>query len=215
MTVRHGVLIAFGALAFALAATPAQSQLPPFVGCGGIRPTKPTITPTFQVSNGEFTNLGFECQMWHNFIYVNWPVMPGQRGVPNKQAKFSAPGPTVWESYKTIEQVFLPGAANPGPWDTVKPASTLAASLAARVSSGSLRVLKMDSKVSRPVLANIARQAATMDPEVLNSITQAAGGTLYDLNGNPVYYEVAMSRDEYEYITQNGLYNATDRKSVV
>jgi hypothetical protein len=208
MTVRHRVLIAFGALAFAFTGTPAKSQLPPFVGCGGINPTKPKIEPTFQVSNGEFTNLGFECQMWQNFIYVNWPAQPGQRGMPNTSAKFSAPGPTVWETYKTIDQVFLPGAANPGPWDTVKPPSTLAASLAARVSSGGLRVLKMDSKVSRQVLANVARQGASIDPTVLNSITQAAGGTLYDLNGNPVYYEVAMSRDEYEYIVQNGLYNA-------
>jgi hypothetical protein len=206
MAARHGVLIAFAALALA---APAHSQpLPPFAGCGGINPTKPTITPTFQTSNGEFTNLGFECQMWQNFIYVNWPVLPGQRGMPNTKAKFSAPGPTVWESYKTVEQVFLPGAANPGPWDTIKPPSTLAASLSARVSSGSVRLLKMDSKVSRPVLANIARHGANMDPTILNSITQAAGGTLYDLNGNPVYYEVAMSRDEYEYIVQNGLYNA-------
>jgi hypothetical protein len=199
------VMIAFGALA----ATAALAQpLPPFGGCGGINPTKPTITPTFQVSNGEFTNLGFECQMWQNFIYINWPALPGQRGMPNTKAKFSAPGPTVWESYKTVEQVFLPGAANPGPWDTIKPPSTLTASLSARVSSGSVRLLKMDSKVSRPVLANVARRAASMDPTILNSITQAAGGTLYDLNGNPVYYEVAMNRDEYEYIVQNGLYNA-------
>jgi hypothetical protein len=114
----------------------------------------------------------------------------------------------VWESYKTVEQVFLPGAANPGPWDTIKPPSTLAASLSAKVSSGSVRLLKMDSKVSRPVLSNIARHGASMDPTILNSITQAAGGTLYDLNGNPVYYEVAMNRDEYEYIVQNGLCNA-------
>lgn len=207
MAARHGILIALAALA--LVTSPAQSQpLPPFSGCGGINPTKPTITPTFQTSNGEFTNLGFECQMWQNFIYVNWPALPGQRGVPNAKAKFSAPGPTVWETYKTIEQVFLPGAANPGSWDTIKPPSTLAASLSARVSSGGLRVLKMESKVSRPVLANIARNATNIDPTVLNSITQAAGGTLYDLNGNPVYYEVAMNRDEYEYIVQNGLYNA-------
>src|SRR5262245_2222436 len=120
MGARYGVMIALGALA--IAATSALAQpLPPFSGCGGLNPTQPTITPTFQFSNGEFTNLGFECQMWQNFIYVNWPALPGQRGMPNTKAKFSAPGPTVWESYKTVEQVFLPGAANPGPWDTIKP----------------------------------------------------------------------------------------------
>src|SRR5436305_11184138 len=97
MAVRHAILISFGALMLVAFATPAHSQLPPFSGCGGINPTKPKIEPTFQISNGEFTNLGFECQMWQNFIYVNWPAQSGQRGVPNKQAKFSAPGPTVWE----------------------------------------------------------------------------------------------------------------------
>lgn len=209
MAVRHGVLIAVGTVALAIAATPVQSQpLPSFAGCGGINPTKPTITPTFQVSNGEFTNLGFECQMWQNFIYVNWPVTSGQRGVPNKNGKFGATGPTVWESYKTIDQTFLPGAANPGPWDA-GPARlmTLGAGLPARVASGSLRYLTMENKVSRPVLANIARHAS-VNPDILNSITQAAGGTLYDLNGRPVYYEVSVNRDEYEYILQNGFYNA-------
>ncbi|TMJ06172.1 MAG: hypothetical protein E6G97_00455 [Alphaproteobacteria bacterium] len=208
MAVRHGILIALGALALT-AATPALGESQPsFVGCGGIRPTKPKVEPIFQISNGEFTNLGFECQMWQNFIYVNWPAQPGLRGVPNKQAPFGATGPTVWETYKTIDQVFLPGAANPGSWDVIKHPATLAAKLSAQVSSGSLRVLKMDSKVSRAVLANVARQGASLDPTVLNAITQAAGGTLYDLAGNPVYYEVAMNRDEYEYIVQNGLYNA-------
>jgi len=205
------ISIIVGALALAFSATTAQSQtLPPFVGCGGINPTKPTITPTFQASNGEFTNLGFECQMWQNFIYVNWPALAGQRGAPNPKAKFGASGPTVWETYKTVDQVFLPGAVDPGPWDSNRLLATLGNSLAAQVASGRVRYLTMESKVSRPVLANIARHAS-VNPTILNSITQAAGGTLYDLNGRPVYYEVAMDRDEYEYIVQNKFYNANEQ----
>src|SRR3954468_17130989 len=100
MAARHGVLIALAALAFAV--SPAFAQpLPPFAGCGGINPTKPTITPTFSTTSSDFTNLGFECMMWQNFIYVNWPALPGPRGVPNTKAKFGAPGATVWETYKT------------------------------------------------------------------------------------------------------------------
>src|SRR5436853_7374442 len=111
---RNKIMFALGALALG-AITPAQGQpLPPFGGCGGINPTKPTITPTFTTTGSDFTNLGFECMMWQNFVYVNWPALAGQRGVPNSKAKFGAPGPTVWESYKTSDQVFLPGAANPG-----------------------------------------------------------------------------------------------------
>jgi len=196
------------ALALVVLSAPAGAQpLPSFAGCGGINPTKPVIKPIFQTSNGEFTNLGFECQMWQNFIYVNWPAMAGQRGVPNPNAKFGAPGPTVWETYKTVDQVFLPGAKNPGPWDTVVPTATLGASVAARVASGQVRYLTMENKVSRPVLANVARHAG-INPEILNNITQAAGGTLYDLNGRPVYYEISMNRDQYEYIVQNSLYDA-------
>lgn len=207
MAARYRVMIALGALA--IAATPTLAQpLPPFAGCGGINPTKPTITPTFSTTGSDFTNLGFECMMWQNFIYVNWPALPGQRGVPNTKAKFGAPGATVWETYKTIDQVFLPGAADPGKWDGSDGLpTTLAKGLSAQIASGRLRHLTMESKVSRPVLANIARHTA-IDPAILNNITQAAGGTLYDLNGKAVYYEVAMNRDEYEYIWQNKFYNA-------
>ena len=186
----------------------AQTQAPRF-GCGGSPPQPPpTLTPTFSTSAGDRTNLGFECMMWQNFVYLNWPATRGQRGVPNKSAKFGAPGPTVWESYKTADQTFLPGGRNPGPWNRLLASSALGATLAQKVGDGEIRNLTMRSKISRAVLNNIAEHAGVIPPDVLRSITQAGGGTLYDLNGKPVYYEVSLNRDEYEYIVQNGLYNA-------
>jgi len=128
--------------------------------------------------------------------------------VPNKNAKFGAPGPTVWESYKTADQTFLPGGRDPGPWNRLLVSSALGATLAERVGNGEVRNLTMRSKISRAVLNNIAEHAGVIPPDILRSITQAGGGTLYDLNGKPVYYEVSLNRDEYEYIAQNGLYNA-------
>ena len=86
--------------------------------------------------------------------------------------------------------------------------TTLQKGLAQKVADGEVRRLTMTSKVSRAVLTNIAEHAGVIAPDVLRSITQAGGGTLYDLNGKPVYYEVAMNRDQYEFILQNGLYNA-------
>jgi hypothetical protein len=191
-----------------LAATAADAQSQPQFGCGGSPPQPPpTITPTFATTAVDRTNLGFECMMWQNFIYLNWPVTRGDRGVPNKNAKFGAPGPTVWESYKTAGQTFLPDARNPGPWKDPMLMAVFGQNLAARIGSGEVRHLVMESKVSRAVLANVARHAGVNTP-FLNNITQAGGGTLYDLNGRPVYYEVAMNRDEYEYIVQNGFYDA-------
>jgi hypothetical protein len=80
--------------------------------------------------------------------------------------------------------------------------------LAQQVASGAVRHLTMTSKVSRPVLGNILKNAAVFPPPFLDSISQAFGGTLYDLNGYPVYYEVAMDKIQYDYIWQHQLYNA-------
>lgn len=196
------------ALAASAGVANAQAQTPRF-GCGGSPPQPPpTLTPTFSTSSGDRTNLGFECMMWQNFVYLNWPSTPGQRGVPNKSAKFGAAGPTVWETYKTAEETFPPGGRNPGPWDGLRLLATLDKGLAQRVAIGEVRRLTMRSKISRAVLNNVANHADVIPPDILRSITQAGGGTLYDLNGKPVYYEVAMNRDQYDYIVDNGLYNA-------
>ncbi len=200
-----------GALVVALAAGSAHAQAPKF-GCGGINPTSPKIAPIFTTSGADRTNLGFECMMWQNFVYLNWPAQSGRRGVPNQGARFGAPGPTVWETYKTADQTFLPNAQNPGPWEQGALLTTLAHGLGQQVANGSVRRLTSDSKVSRAVLANVARHSA-VNPDILNEITQAAGGTLYDLVGVPVFYEVAMNRDQYEYVVQNSLYNATTQVS--
>ena len=146
--------------------------------------------------------------MWQNFLYLNWPATRRQRGLPNKNAKFGAPAPTVWETYKTADESFPPGGRNPGRWDGLRLLTTLETGLAQRVASGAVRHMTMRSKISRAVLNNVADHAGVIPPDILRSITQAGGGTLYDLNGKPVYYEVAINRDEYEYIVQNGLYNA-------
>lgn len=109
--------------------------------------------------------------------------------------------------------MFLPNAQNPGPWNQAQLMATLRASLAQQVSSGVVRHLTMTSKVSRAVLANILRSGATTPANILDEIAQAGGGTLYDLSGNPVYYEVAMNEAQYNYIVQNQLYDANKQSS--
>ncbi len=176
-------------------------------GCGGTNPTAPTISPNLTTKGADRTDLGFACMMWQNFVALNWPALAGQRGMPDTNAKFGAAGPTVWETYKTADQTFLPGARNPGPWNQPTLMATLQAGLAEQVATGAVRHLTRTSKVSRAVLASIARNRK-LAAQVIDSITQAGGGTLYDLNGNPVYYEIAMNQDQYTFIVQNGLYNA-------
>jgi len=192
-------------------ASSAHAQQPAsFKGCGGVNPYFPTITPTMRTTNPEFTNLGAECSMWQNFIYMNWPALPGQRGVPNPSATFGAPGVTVWESFKTVDQTFLPDGKNPGPWQSAPSLGPLPANLAQSVAAGRVRSLTMESKVSRTILANLAGQDGA-DAEILRDIAQVGGGILYDLNGRPVYYEIALNQPLYDFIVKNGLYDATQQ----
>ncbi len=187
---------------------------PPSHFCGGFGGSgTPVVKPIIE-SQLKFdrSNPGFDCQMWQAFIFLNWPALPGKRGVPNPNAKFGAPGTTVWETYKTLEQTFLPNGDDPGPWD---PGSVLSAavprSFGAHVAAGSLRALSRRSKISREVIADLGR--GDVDPDILRDITQAFGGVLYDQNKLPVYYEIAMNEDQYNYIWKNHLYNADKQLS--
>jgi hypothetical protein len=185
----------------------AQEQSAVFT-CGDLSRQTIKIQAIFR-SNAGLNNSDFDCLAWQDFIYFMWPASPGPRGVPNTGARLGAAGPTVWETYRTVDTVFLPDGSNPGPWSDLRLMATLRPSLAQQVASGTVRHLTMTSKISRPVLANILRGGAAIPQAILNDISQAVGGTLYDLGGHPVYYEVAMDEAQYNYIVQTGLYDAT------
>jgi hypothetical protein len=200
-------------LAGLIAAGPAGAQTPPppkFHCQELIRnpdPDLPQLKPIFR-SITDLAESEFDCLAWQDLIYLMWPAQANQRGVPDPNRKLGASGPTVWESYRTADTVFLPGGRDPGPWQQPQLMATLQPSLAQQVASGAVRHLTMTSKVSGPVLGTILKNAAAFPPPVLDSISQAFGGTLYDLNGYPVYYEVSMDKAQYDYIQQHKLYNA-------
>jgi len=79
-----------------------------------------------------------------------------------------------------------------------------------RAAGGERRGAQSDNDVKSvaEVLSTILQNASAFPPPILNGISQAGGGTLYDLNGFPVYYEVAMDKVQYDYIHDHQLYNA-------
>jgi hypothetical protein len=197
----------------------AQAQLkpiePPF-RCGELTDNNlPVIAPKFR-SDVDLSQNNLVCFAWQDFIYMMWPAQTSmtQRGTPNPNAKFGSSGPTVWETFKTADMTFLPGGKNPGPWNLLglEAAPPLPGALAQQVSSGAVRHLTQTSKVSREVLANLLGDSA-LPPDVLDDITQAGGGTLFDLNGYPVYYEVSVNETEYNYILQYQLYDAAKQQA--
>src|SRR3984957_6208196 len=166
--------MAFGAtLAGLIAAstqTPPIPLAPPFQ-CQDlpqpVDPDLPVLKPIFR-SQTDLSENEFDCLAWQDLIYLMWPAQANQRGVPDPNRKIGASGPTVWESYRTADTVFLPEGRDPGPWQQLELMATLQPSLAQQVASGAVRNLTMTAKVSRPVLSTILRNAAAFPPAILD-----------------------------------------------
>lgn len=121
---------------------------------------------------------------WELFVALNWPAATGMRGVPDCNAAFGSPGPSVWESYKTTDELFLPDARDPGPWNTGWDA---------------IRGLTQ-------TLRFVAKAPAELPVE--EAIHQAVGGWLTDQKANPTYYQIAVDEVSYTYVRDNRYYNA-------
>ena len=55
---------------------------------------------------------------WALFLYLSWPNAPEMRGVPDYAKTIGAPGPTVWETWKSIADVYLSDGSRPAPWNS-------------------------------------------------------------------------------------------------
>ncbi|WP_085596899.1 MULTISPECIES: hypothetical protein [unclassified Pseudomonas] len=122
----------------------------------------------------------FDQYSWQLFIALNWPALAGQRGSPDCNKPLGSAGDTVWQSYKSVAETFLPDGQDPGPWDTPPKARSLS-------------------------LINIA---AVKNNQVVQSDLQAVGGWLIDQRQNPTYYDIATNQVSYSYIVDNQFYNA-------
>lgn len=123
----------------------------------------------------------FAVYAWQTFIALNWTAAAGNRGVPDCRKALGSAGATVWQSYRTIESIFLPGARDPGPWNAPMSPVTLSQS----------------AKTSKVVMAS-----------AMGTVLQPVGGWLIDQNGNPTFYEIAVNQSSYDYIRSNRFFNA-------
>ncbi|ROO31486.1 hypothetical protein [Pseudomonas sp. 7SR1] len=157
----------------ALALAPSQQDTP-----------KPTTTLNCQPPNtAPAANASqdlFDQYSWQMFIALNWPAQDGQRGDPNCNKQPGDPGYTVWQTYKSVEEIFLPQGTDPGPWNSPQRAKSLA-------------------------IINIA---ALKNSSLVNAVDQAVGGWLIDQAGNPTYYDISANETSYDYIVDNQYYNA-------
>ncbi|MBJ6759805.1 c-type cytochrome [Myxococcaceae bacterium JPH2] len=127
---------------------------------------------------------------WQEFIALNWPASPGERGVPDWRKPLGAPGPRVWETWKETDEVYLPDGRRPPGWNE-------APSFPAKCGSGVTKLLVRDQKIDDLV-------DSTLQAAASNGTLPA---TLTDEQRHLVRYEIRMNRPMFEHVLANGLYD--------
>lgn len=144
---------------------------------------------------------------WNTFIALNWPASSRFRGVPDRSNIIGGTaqrggegggagkpnGPTVWETFKDTNDIFLNPPSPPGPFNASELIPPACQGLAQANPQAARRTLVTTSKVS-DVLRDV-RQAFTHAP-------------LIDLNGEPVWYEVKVNETYFDFVVNNGYYDS-------
>ncbi|MCC9622556.1 hypothetical protein LPB41_12710 [Thalassospira sp. MA62] len=174
------------------------------------------------------------CYAWQMFVALNWPVNngwpanPALAGEPDRTATLSQWGvpsdptkpldtTTVWGSFKNPVDIFRPYAAKPTDWGvpTPKPSGCKASSADGLLSTAMpIHVLQSTSKDNDHDGHMKGTSLADDDGRLPFSIMQATGGWLTDQDKNLVYYEQKVGKAEFDYIVENGLYDAKTQRAV-
>jgi hypothetical protein len=157
---RRAVLAAAAALAAAACAQPA-----------------PTAGNPLAADPGQLT-----LQM---FMKMNWPALPGERGLPDPSAKFGQPGSTVWETLKNVSEIYLPAGATPTPWGTIA---------------------ELPAGITPPTLQQLQSAYGPTDSPWLHFLSQNRmidGQQVVDANSAVIRYDVRCNLTEFNYVVGN------------
>lgn len=145
----------------------------------GLSPSLPQNISSNQLNQRDMDTLG-----WQMFVALNWPALPGVRGAPDRNRTIGDPGPVVWETWKTPNEVFYPDGSQPASWEVYGPIVPPECTQAGAKNGGA----------AQPVI-------------LVNRTNQASGGSLTDQNGNIVHYFISFNRPVFDFIYGNGYYN--------
>ncbi len=134
----------------------------------------------------------FDIYSWNTFIALNWPPLPNGNGDPQKTIGQYGDNDTVWEHYRNVEDIFLPGGAKP-------------------TYNGPVSVPTQCKASYKPGMKIISQVGKT--PTVLTAFSQPFNtGPLIDQNGNYTRYEILVNKPMFDYILQNTLYSKAGQK---
>ncbi len=135
----------------------------------------------------------FDIYSWNTFIALNWPPGPDGNGDPKKTIGQNGDNDTVWEHYRDVADIFLPGGATPawnGPEPNVPPQC------------------KADYTPGMRIISQVGKT-----PTVLTDFSQPFNtGPLIDQNGIYTRYEILVNKPMFDYIQSNALYSKAGQK---
>lgn len=145
-----------------------------------------------------------DCFAWQEFIALNWPTNPN--------SSFGNPGdtsPVAWENYMPKDVLFTPDGSRPPAWGTL-------------VSDAFASKFKTQRMLMRPTetkLLTFTAKFEDSDPTTGLDPHQAAPfgkpNWLGAQNGTNVWYEIMLNQDYYNFVVQNGFYNAITQHDTV
>lgn len=150
----------------------------------------PALQQKLKASGDIFAlNQAFNKYSWQALVAIFWPR--DEKGNPTP--KFTDPGQSTWLGWKEVFQVYRADGGVPTPWGSDRTGEGAGLSDTSFIGEKNVRVFLSNLT---PTGRNIA-----------NEEDQAFAGKLFDQNGNLIYYEVLMNREEFDYVVNNKLYN--------
>ncbi len=164
---------------------PAQEQTPPKAAKSARKAALKAapVDPRSAGAEAALSNTGeFAAQM---FVFVNWPAVPGLRGVANSNANLGSATPTVWESWKNSTEIYLPNGATPSPWETIS---------------------ELPAGVTPPTTQQLQQQFGPTDSTWLHFLGENRmidGQQIVDANTQILRYDVRCDQDHFNYVAHN------------
>lgn len=133
----------------------------------------------------EESGTDFTTKLQHGFDYYSWLTFIALNSPADGKSPIGNDAPTVWESYKQLPDVMLPGGVKPTDWsdpnqDVVPPQCST------KFKSGMMIIhMEMEETYNEPFKS----------------------GALFDQNGNYALFVIFMNRQMFQYIQDNSLYS--------
>jgi hypothetical protein len=185
-------LITIFAAALLVTARP-QTAPPPIV----LSPTIPgDVNVTAQTVSIDAFQPDFDVYSWNTFIALNWPAGPNGNADPSQKIGQNGDNDTVWEHYRDVSNIFLPGGARPT-WNGSVPIPDACKSL----NKGNLKVV---TQIGKNLLT----------PTVVSAMSQPFNtGPIIDQNGVFTRFQIVVNKTMFDYILGNSLYSKAGQKA--